>query len=106
MRHPVNFLLHRLFESLLMALPLCETDSRLEVTRLASGPYVKMTCTLLKKFGIVVQVKDGGRFDIAGSQHYPTSWVEARTLAGSSGALGRPLQWALRSGVFVTGSRA
>ena len=42
----------------------------------------------------------------AGSRHYPTSWIGARTLAGSSGALGRPLQWALRSGVFVTGSRA
>ncbi len=32
-------------------------------------------------------------WDFAGSRHYLTSWVEARTLAGSSGALGRPLQW-------------
>jgi hypothetical protein len=45
------------------------------------------------------------RAGICGKPALSPSRIEASILAGSSGALGRPLQWALRNGVFVTGSR-
>ena len=56
--------------SLLMALPLLPTESRLEVTNLKSIPYLKMTLNTLTKFGISILNQDLQHFIIAGNQQY------------------------------------
>jgi 3-phosphoshikimate 1-carboxyvinyltransferase len=56
---------------LLMALPLCENDSEITVFKLQSKPYIAMTLSLLKEFGITVDhEEDFGRFRIKGTQNY------------------------------------
>ena len=61
---------------LLMALPVCEKDSELEVRELKSKPYVQMTLSLLEKFGIIIGCnKELSRFEIKGNQKYkPVSY--------------------------------
>lgn len=55
---------------LLMALPLCKEDSVINVTNLKSKPYVEMTLSLLKEFGIEIMNKDFQQFMIKGGQQY------------------------------------
>jgi 3-phosphoshikimate 1-carboxyvinyltransferase len=56
---------------LLMALPLCPQDSVLTVADLKSKPYLRMTLSLLGKFGIIIQHDEGlTRFEIPGNQAY------------------------------------
>ncbi len=56
---------------LLMALPLCEEDSHITVSRLKSGPYVVMTLRLLGLFGIRIENDEGlDEFRIEGGQTY------------------------------------
>lgn len=55
---------------LLMALPLCEGDSRITLTtKLESAPYVDITIDILKKFGVEV-IRDEKGFVIPGGQKY------------------------------------
>jgi 3-phosphoshikimate 1-carboxyvinyltransferase len=56
--------------SMLMALPLLPTESRLEVENLKSIPYLKMTLNTLAKFGISILQQDLKHFIIAGNQKY------------------------------------
>lgn len=55
---------------LLMALPLAQKDSVLEVKDLKSIPYVEMTLALLKDFGIEIHNEDFKRFSIKSGQKY------------------------------------
>ena len=55
---------------LLMALPLCDGDSEIIVTNLASKPYIEMTLQLLRAFGITIQHDALTRFRIPGRQRY------------------------------------
>jgi 3-phosphoshikimate 1-carboxyvinyltransferase len=56
---------------LLMALPLCEEDSRIEVINLKSKPYVTMTVDLLKRFGITIDDNENfTSFSMKGNQSY------------------------------------
>ncbi len=56
---------------LLMALPLCGEDSLIEVSRLHSIPYVRMTLELCAHFGISIAAnQDCTRFEIHGRQRY------------------------------------
>ncbi len=55
---------------LLMALPLCEEDSAIHVANLKSKPYVEMTLSLLKDFGIQVVNESFEVFRIRGGQKY------------------------------------
>jgi 3-phosphoshikimate 1-carboxyvinyltransferase len=56
---------------LLMAAPLCEEDTSIEVMDLKSKPYVEMTISLLKRFGISIDHdKDLRSFRIKGNQNY------------------------------------
>ena len=55
---------------LLMALPLCEGDSEIIVTNLASKPYIEMTLQLLRAFGINIEHDAFTRFRIPGRQQY------------------------------------
>ena len=55
----------------LMALPLCPQDSALSVSQLKSKPYLRMTLSLLKEFGIIIQLDEKlRRFEIPGKQAY------------------------------------
>lgn len=81
---------------LLMALPIVEGDSVIEVSNLKSKPYVQMTLDVLAAFGIKVEVGHSfSTFMIRGSQHYKSAsytvpadwssaafWLVAGTLSG------------------------
>ncbi len=61
----------QLLTGLLMALPLCEQDSRISVTGLASAPYINMTVELLARFGITIAHNESlSEFRIPGNQRY------------------------------------
>lgn len=55
---------------LLMALPCCSGDSEIQVKDLKSRPYVEMTLSLLKDFGIKIEHDGLSSFRIKGSQRY------------------------------------
>jgi len=55
---------------LLMALPLAETDSILEVEHLASQPYIDMTLQVMEAFGVRATHDDYKVFHIPGRQNY------------------------------------
>lgn len=55
---------------LLMALPLAEKDSILEVSHLTSKPYVLMTIEVMKFFGVQVKNENFEKFQIKGNQKY------------------------------------
>lgn len=55
---------------LLMALPLAQEDSKVNVLHLKSKPYIDMTLDLLNSFGIEIENKDYQTFKINGKQKY------------------------------------
>lgn len=58
---------------LLMTLPLCKQDSKLIVRNLTSTPYIKMTLSVLKDFGVQIEVDDRfENFILPGKQSYKT----------------------------------
>lgn len=60
----------QLLTGLLMALPLAENDSEIKVNNLKSTPYIDMTTSLLKQFGIEVFNHSYELFTIPGRQKY------------------------------------
>ncbi|MBN1113742.1 MAG: 3-phosphoshikimate 1-carboxyvinyltransferase [Oligoflexia bacterium] len=60
----------QLLTGLLMALPLCDTDSTVRVNDLKSRPYIDMTLQLLGEFGIVIINRDYSEFYIKSGQEY------------------------------------
>jgi len=68
----------QLLSGMLMALPRLGKDSELLVKNLKSKPYIDMTISLLKDFGIVIKHSDYTRFKISGNQQYKVDnyWVE------------------------------
>jgi len=56
---------------LLMALPICKTDSKLTVKNLKSRPYIEMTLEMMNDFGVTA-IADwrNTQFKIPGNQHY------------------------------------
>jgi len=60
----------QLLTGLLMALPLAESDSKIEVLNLRSRPYINLTLDLLSWFGVRVHNEDFCRFIIPGGQYY------------------------------------
>lgn len=60
----------QLLSGMLMALPKVEADSVLIVSNLKSKPYIDMTISLLKDFGIEIKHSDYTHFKIAGNQQY------------------------------------
>jgi len=56
---------------LLISLPLCRADSEVTVDNLKSKPYVRMTLSLLQRFGIVIDHDEAlQQFHIPGNQLY------------------------------------
>lgn len=60
----------QLLTGLLMALPLLNSDSEINVENLKSKPYISLTLRLLSDFGINIENHDFKRFFIPGSQSY------------------------------------
>jgi len=60
----------QLLSGMLMALPRLGKDSELLVKNLKSKPYIDMTISLLKDFGVEIKHGDYTRFKIAGNQQY------------------------------------
>lgn len=60
----------QLLSGMLMALPKLKADSELIVSNLKSKPYIDMTISLLKDFGIEIKHSNYTRFKITGNQHY------------------------------------
>lgn len=89
---------------LIMAAPLCENDSSINVTNLKSRPYVLMTIDLLKRFGVSVDHDDElAFFHVRGNQRY-----EAQNLAVEgdwSGAAFLLVAGAIAGAVEVKGLR-
>lgn len=74
----------QLLTGLLMALPLAETESRIDVANLTSRPYISLTLDLLADFGIRIENRDFMTFTIPGRQSY---WSHEFTVEGDwSGA--------------------
>ena len=74
----------QLLTGLLMALPLAETESRIDVANLTSRPYISLTLDLLADFGIRIENRDFMTFIIPGRQSY---WSHEFTVEGDwSGA--------------------
>ena len=90
---------------LLMAAPLCQEDTSIEVIDLKSKPYVEMTIDLLKRFGITIDHDEDLRFfKIKGNQRY-----EAQTypIEGDwSGAAFLLVAGAIAGCLWVKGLRA
>lgn len=85
----------QLLTGLLMALPLCEQDSVLEVKNLKSKPYIDVTLEVLSAFGIRIQNQNYESFIIPGKQRYractfaiegdwsgASCWLAAQCFAG------------------------
>lgn len=60
---------------LLMALPLCDKNSVVNVKNLKSKPYVDLTVNMLKLFRIKIQNENYSRFFIPGNQKYQATTV-------------------------------
>jgi 3-phosphoshikimate 1-carboxyvinyltransferase len=60
----------QLLTGLLMAMPLLDSDSEINVENLKSKPYISLTLQLLADFGISIENHDFKRFFIPGSQSY------------------------------------
>ena len=60
----------QLLTGLLIALPLLNDDSIINVSNLKSKPYVDMTLSIMQKFGVEVDNEDYEVFRIKGKQNY------------------------------------
>ncbi len=60
---------------LLMALPAQEKDVRIRVKNLKSKPYIAMTISLMKAFGLEVENRDYKEFYIKGGQKYVSNTI-------------------------------
>lgn len=60
----------QLLTGLLMALPLAEGESRLDVASLTSKPYIGLTLDLLSRFGVTVENEGYRTFTIPGRQAF------------------------------------
>jgi len=83
---------------LLMALPMAESDSELEVDSLKSRPYVDITLEVLESFSIRIDHSGYRNFFIPGRQHYrPCRYTVEGDWSGAAfflvaGALGGPVE--------------
>jgi 3-phosphoshikimate 1-carboxyvinyltransferase len=55
---------------LLLALPLSESDTVINVTKAVSKPYLDMTIDIASRFGVAIEHNDYEQFYIAGGQSY------------------------------------
>lgn len=60
----------QLLSGMLMALPLCDKTSRIELSEPTSIPYIDLTIKAIRDFGIIVENSDYREFKIPGKQKY------------------------------------
>lgn len=61
---------------LLMALPLVEEDTTIQVANAVSRPYLDMTIDLASRFGVRIEHNDYEEFFVEGGQHYAPSRID------------------------------
>ena len=92
----------QLISGMLMALPLCREDSRLEAPGPVSRPYVDLTAWVLERYGVVLHRAQGG-WRIPGGQRFAPLPME------QEGDWSAAAYWlvlaALGQGITVTGLR-
>jgi len=68
----------QLISGLLMALPLLKESSLIEVSNLASKPYIDLTLQVMKEFGVYAENQNYTSFFIQGNQSYKSRnfWAE------------------------------
>ncbi|HOX44203.1 MAG TPA: 3-phosphoshikimate 1-carboxyvinyltransferase [Myxococcota bacterium] len=94
----------QLLTGLLLAAPRCPEDSLLEVTRLASAPYVRLTLEVLQAFGLALEAEAGlTRFRVPGGQRARAARLEVE--GDWSGAAFPLVLGALAGPVAVDGLR-
>lgn len=89
---------------LLMALPVAEKDSVIRVNNLKSKPYIDMTISILKDFGISISNENYKLFTIPGGQKYASRRFEVE--GDWSGAAFLLVAGAINGSLKVTGLRA
>ena len=93
----------QLLTGLLMSLPLAEDDSRIKVLNLKSKPYIDMTLSILRDFGISILNEDYKLFRIPGRQKYfPRSYEVESDWSGGAFLL---VAGAINGKIKVTGLR-
>jgi len=93
----------QLLTGLLMSLPLADDDSRIKVRNLKSKPYIDMTLSVLRDFGITVINEDYKLFVIPGKQKYfPRSYEVESDWSGGAFLL---VAGAINGKLKVTGLR-
>ena len=60
---------------LLMALPLCNGNSVIEVKNIKSKPYIDLTISVLEQFGVKIKNENYSRFFIEGNQKYQAATI-------------------------------
>ncbi|HOB53699.1 MAG TPA: 3-phosphoshikimate 1-carboxyvinyltransferase [Acidobacteriota bacterium] len=86
---------------LLMALPMAPDDSILTVQRLASRPYIDLTLTVMRAFGVIAEHEEYGEFRIRGNQRYrPGEYIVEGDWSGAAFLL---VAGAVAGDVVVTG---
>ncbi len=91
---------------LLMALPLADGNSIIHVNNLISIPYIKMTLSLLKDFGIHIEHDEFKTFVINGNQEYHLNNTQYPIEGDWSGAAFLLVAGAIGGNVKVTGLNA
>jgi len=75
----------QLLTGLLMSLPLAEDDSGIKVNNLRSRPYIDMTISILKDFGISISNENYKHFTVKGQQKYvPGTYTVESDWSGGS----------------------
>jgi 3-phosphoshikimate 1-carboxyvinyltransferase len=86
---------------LLMALPRAGKDSTIVVNNLVSRPYIDLTISILKSFGVVIENDDYSVFKVRGNQKYiPCSFVAEGDWSGGAFLL---IMGAIAGKVTITG---
>lgn len=91
----------QLLSGMLMALPLCEKSSRIELSEPTSIPYIDLTIKTIREFGVNVENIDYREFKIPGKQKYkPKTFVP---IDGDwSGASMLMVAGAISNGITIT----
>jgi len=91
----------QLLSGMIMALPLCDKSSRIELLEPTSTPYIDLTIKTIKDFGINIDYSDYREFKIPGKQKYkPKSFFPIE--GDWSGASMLMVAGAITEGVTIT----
>ncbi|MDA3911403.1 MAG: 3-phosphoshikimate 1-carboxyvinyltransferase [Bacteroidales bacterium] len=85
----------QLLSGLLFAMPMLNADSVIIAENLVSRPYVKMTLSMIRKFGVQIEEREANHFHIPGNQKYKAQkmpaegdWSAASNLIIAAGLTG------------------